>query len=238
MIVGGVCALILLSIFGSMGGFIIYLNSIEIDAENFQKEGNYTTEELLLFSDIAFPYERIRKWEEDIKVEIKNMDKLKPVDIFEVDSIINILSPLISPVKMYRVADGGNLIVHRRVDSIPIQETRISGFCYIPPLIKSRTLAINYAEVYDMVYLTMPNVCLHEFEHAIGLQHPSIQYPFYMNIAGEYTFNSLEDWEAAAYPFYISEEEKKIIRMLYSPYIKSGLTKKTFMKRMGLNEDK
>lgn len=207
--------------------------SITVDAEKFQKEGNYSREMFMLFSDIAFPYNRIRKWNEDIKVEIVNTDKLDKSSIAEVDSIIHLLSPLIYPVKIYRVTEYGNLIVHRKVDSIPIPTRNARGFCYIPPLIKTLSWNIKYAEVYDIWYSP---VIFHEILHAIGLQHPSKEYPFYMAISGGYTFKSLEEAEKLYNPLYISEEEKSVIKMLYSPYIKSGLSRKEFLKKMKLQK--
>jgi len=204
-----------------------------VDAEKFQREGNYSKETLLLFSDIAFPYNRIRKWNEDIKVEIVNADKQNKLSITEVDSIIHLLSPLIYPVKIYRVSENGNLKVHLNVDSVPISTKNAQGFCYIPPLIKTFSFNIKYAEVYNIWYSP---VIFHEFLHAIGLQHPSKQYPYYMTICGGYTFKSLEDAEVLYNHLYISEEEKTIIKMLYSPYIKSGLTKEEFLKKMKLQE--
>lgn len=209
--------IIIISIFLYL--FFLFLFSfgffISIDSKKFKEEGNYKKEELLLFSDIAFPYDRIRKWDKDIKVEIGNLNSLCQSDIIEVDSIIKILSPLIHPIKISRVSSGGNLIVYRKVDSIPIPDKhRASGFCYIPPLINSKTLNINYAEVYDIHYVNGPSVCLHEFEHAIGLRHPSRQYPFYMQIVGTdvpHVFKSIDEYEKYLdLPYHLSDEEKKL----------------------------
>ena len=211
--------------------YSISSKSITINAEEFKKEGNYSKETILLFADVAFPYNKIRKWKEDIKVEIVKTDRLNETLIFEIDSIINILSPLIYPVKIYRVPENGNLKVHRKVDSIPISTKNAQGFCYIPPIIKKLSWNIEYAEVYDIWYSP---VIFHEIIHAIGLQHPSIEYPFYMKIAGSYNFYSFEEAEKLYNPLYISEEEKIIIKMLYSPYIKSGLRKEKFIKKMKL----
>lgn len=224
--------------------FLLYAtSSITVNRENFLKGKNYSKETLLLFSDIAFPDDKIRKWNEDIKVEIANEDRKVKIpyadlrnkgSISEVDSIINILSPLIYPVKIYRVPQNGNLIVHLNVDSVPIPTKNAQGFCYIPPLIKTFSWNIKYAEVYNIWYSP---VIFHEILHAIGLQHPSKEYPFYMAIDDEYTFGSLEEEEKFHTPLYLSEEEKTIIKMLYSPYIKSGLSKKEFLKQMKLQDN-
>jgi len=205
---------------------------IELNAEEFQKERNYSKEELLLFGDVAFPYNRIRKWNDDIKVEIVRTDRLNDALISEIDSIINILSPLIYPIKMYRVPEHGNLKVHRKVDSIPITTKDARGFCYVPPLIKTLSWDIKYAEVYDIWY---SNVIFHEILHAIGLQHPSKEPPFYMRICSAYNFYSLDEVIFLLdNPLYISEEEKLIIKMLYSPHIKPGLKRQKFLQKMNL----
>ena len=50
----------------------------------------------------------------------------------------------------------------------------------------------------------------------------------------------LRDAETEAYlkePFYLSEEEKTVIRMLYSPEVRSGLHIETFVKKMKFSED-
>ncbi|MDR0231251.1 MAG: DUF2927 domain-containing protein [Dysgonamonadaceae bacterium] len=212
-------------------------SSITMNVEEFQKEGNYSKETMMLFADVAFPYDRIRKWDEDIKVEIVYTDKLNESLILEIDSIIAILSPLIHPVKIYKVPENGNLKVYRKVDSIIEsngKEIATRGFCYIPPLIKTLSWDIKYAEVSDIWYC---NCIFHEILHAIGLQHSLYPYPFYMNMSGTYIFDSYEEMEEKLYnPLYISEEEKLIIKMLYSPHIKSGLKKKKFLKLMNLND--
>jgi len=227
---------IISSVFFTIGIITYYLvfPTITVNAAEFQKKGNYSRDTLLLFVDIAFPYDRIRKWNGDIKVEIVNEDKLDKESISDVDSIIHLLSPLIQPVKIYRVAKDGNLIVRRKVDSVPNTTNDAQGFCYIPPLIKTLSWNIKYAEVYDIWYSP---VIFHEFLHAIGLQHPSKEYPFYMTIDGGHTFESLEDAEVLYNHLYISEEEKTIIKMLYSPYIKSGLRKEEFIKKMKLQDN-
>ena len=211
-------------------------SSITVNANEFQKEGNYSKEMLLLFTDVAFPYphNRIRKWTKDIKVEIVNADKLDKSLVDEVDSIINILSPLIYPLKIYKVPENGNLEVFRKVDSIPISGS-VQGFCYMPQKTSiALSWDIKYAKVYDIWY---SNFVFHEMLHAIGLQHPPEHYPFYMQISGGYTFKSLEEAEEKFYDrLYISEEEKIIIKMLYSQHIRSGLTKKEFLKQMKLAE--
>ena len=92
---------------------LLQCDFVTVDAAAFQKEKEYTKEELLLFADFAFPNDRIRKYDEDIRVVIKNKEYLNDASIHEVDSIIAILAPLVHPIKIYRVEKNGNLVVTR-----------------------------------------------------------------------------------------------------------------------------
>jgi hypothetical protein len=50
-----------------------------------------------------------------------------------------------------------------------------------------------------------------------------------------YIFRSFEESDSCTAQFYISEQEKMVIKMLYSPAIKSGLRKEEFMKQFKLS---
>jgi len=221
-------------------------SSVTVNASEFLKEGNYSKEMLLLFTDIAFDkqYNVIHKWDEDIKVEIVNADKLNETLILEIDSIINMLSPLIYPVKMYKVMENGNLKIYRQADSIPIplsDNPDVMGYCITPSPISPKILSwnIKYAEVHEIAPSNF-NIILHEVLHAIGLGHPSKEYRFFLRMAApKKIFGSFEESEKFSDNplLYMSEEEKEVIKMLYSPYIKSGLRKKEFLKKMNLNNN-
>ncbi len=217
------------------------------DAEKF-KEMKYSDLELALFCDIAFMSEdtRIRKWREDIKVEIKNIDELDRKTIAEVDSVIALLSPLIAPLKMQQVYSGGNLHVYRKIKDITPSRTK-----YLPPSVSINGMttigaraayswAIDSASIYDYRYAD-PQTLLHEFLHALGLAHPVRFYPYYVTIGRSVIPQYLRSQkETEAYlkePFYLSEEEKTVIRMLYSPEVRSGLHIETFVKKMKFSED-
>jgi len=218
------------------------------DAEKFTQKTEYTAEELELFCDVAFMSEdtRIRKWRKDIKVEIKNINQLDRKSIAEVDSVIALLAPLVAPLKMERVHSGGNLLVYRNVEEIIPSRTKsiphavtINGMTKIGGKM-AHTWAIDSASIYDGKYAD-PQTLLHEFEHAIGLAHPVRLYPYYLTIGRSVIpqyFRSLEEVQAyLKQPFYLSEQEKTVIRMLYSPEIRSGLHIETFMKKMGFSEE-
>ena len=70
----------------------------------------------------------------------------------------------------------------------------------------------------------------------IGLSHPVKQYDFNLSM-GKKNFYSID--EADDYQdnqrFFISEQEKKIIKMLYSSDIKSGVGKSFFIKKLSLD---
>lgn len=219
----------------------------EFDAEKF-RQMKYTDDELALFCDVAFMSEdtRIRKWRKDIKVEIKNISELDRKAIAEVDSVIAMLAPLIAPVKIERVYSGGNLHVYRKVKEIVPSRTK-----YLPPAVcingmtkiggrAAHTWAIDSATIYDG-YHADPQTLLHEFEHAIGLAHPVRLYPYYVTIGRSVIpqyFRSLGEVQAyLKQPFYLSEEEKTVIRMLYSPEVRSGMHIETFVKKMGFSEE-
>jgi hypothetical protein len=217
------------------------------DAEKF-KEMKYTGHELALFCDVAFMSEdtRIRKWRKDIKVEIKNIDKLDRKTIAEVDSVIALLAPLIAPLKMERVYSGGNLHVYRKVKDITPTRTKhlphsvcINGMTTIGAR-ASYSWAIDSASIYDCRHAD-PQTLLHEFQHALGLAHPVRLYPYYVTIGRsvipQYLRSQKETQAYIKQPFYLSEEEKSVIKMLYSPEVRSGLHIETFMEKMGFSEE-
>lgn len=225
--------------------FIVYNNSREeraqdIDVEAFEKIG-YTNEELMLFSDIAFrnKSERIRKWETDIKVEVKNLQGKNSESITEVDSIISILAPLIAPLKIERVKKNGNLIVYRGVTYAPVS-VKSGRVKYLNGLSRvnepSRTSwDIYYASIYHGNSNGGTQTLMHEFEHALGLDHPIKIYPFYVTIGRSVIPSGfVSDPISSEQAFYISEQEKTVIRMLYSNSIKPGLRRLVFEEKMGL----
>jgi hypothetical protein len=217
------------------------------DAEKF-KEMKYTGEELALFCDVAFMSEdtRIRKWRKDIKVEIRNINRLDRKTIAEVDSVIALLAPLVAPLKMERVNAGGNLHVYRKVkDIIPSRTKYLPHSVCINGMTKigaraSYSWAIDSAAIYDCDHAD-PQTLLHEFQHALGLTHPVRLYPYYITIGRSVIpqyFRSQKETQAyLRQPFYLSEEEKTVIKMLYSTEVRSGLQIETFVKKMGFSDE-
>jgi len=222
-------------------------NANAFDAEKFIGEG-FTMQELALFCDIAFADDgmRIRKWETDIRVEIKNIDEIDRSAIDEVDSIIALLAPLVAPLKMERVHSGGNLHVYRNVTRV--QSSKSPGE-YKPRYVNGvskinrktpYSWSITHARVYDACGAQCQTL-LHEFEHALGLDHPINLYPYYLTIGRsvipQYFSTQEEIKDFLSQPFYLSEQEKKAIKMLYSPEIKSGLAIDNFARKIGLSEE-
>lgn len=219
---------------------------------NFHVDGfksvEFTDDELGLFCDIAFMHEdiQIRKWNEDIRVEIKNITDIDKKSIEEVDSIIAILAPLIAPLKLERVDKNGNIHVYRHVKSTKSATPHsLSKPKYVNGLtqINKKTpynWNITFACIYDGPSTTAQTL-LHEFEHALGLGHPFKPYPYYLTIGRSVIpqyFKTDEEFMAFInQPFYISEQEKKVIRMLYSPEIKSGLHIDIFAQKMEFDEE-
>src|ERR1035437_5521584 len=106
----------------------------------------------------------------------------------------------------------------------------------------SESTAIIRADVYTVK--NCRSVLPHEFEHAIGLKHPTKQYPFYTAIginnyfikevnknclkypSNAILFNTWKDYDDFMLKIKhekISEQEKRAIKMLYSNDFKSGL---------------
>lgn len=217
------------------------------NANQFREIG-YTDEELSLFCDIAFMHEetRIRKWDRDIKVEIKNIADISDESIAEVDSVITILAPLIAPLKIERVRSGGNLHVYRKVPEVISSKLKsqpypicLNGMSKLNGS-TSRSWAISFACIYDGCHASSQTL-LHEFEHALGLDHPIRLYPYYVTIGRSVIpqyFRSKEDVRSfLRQPFYISEQEKKVIKMLYSSEIRAGLHIETFARKMEFTEE-
>ena len=222
-------------------------NANDFDSESFIASG-FTMDELALFCDIAFADDgiRIRKWDTDIRVEIKNIEDIDRKAIDEVDSIIAILAPLVAPLKMERVSRNGNLHVYRNVTSVKSSKPHhVPKPKYVNGIAKINSKSpyswsIRHAIVYD----GCGNQCqtlLHEFEHALGLDHPINMYPYYLTIGRsvipQYFSSQEEIQDFLSKPYYISEQEKKAIKMLYSPQIKAGLHIDKFAREMGFSDD-
>ncbi|MBF0647483.1 hypothetical protein IR083_01460 [Dysgonomonas sp. GY75] len=213
------------------------------NADKFRETG-YNEDELSLFCDVAFMFEnsRIRKWDRDIKVEIKNIGELSQQSIDEVDSVIAILAPLIAPVKMERVTNGGNLHVYRRVPEVVSnklpQSICLNGMSKVNRR-SSYSWSINFAMIYDGCHASSQTL-MHEFQHALGLDHPIKLYPYYVTIGRSVIpqfFRSQDEIRnMMKEPFYISKEEKMVIKMLYSSEIRSGLHVETFAQKMGFTD--
>ena len=197
----------------------------------------------MLFADIAFTRKsrRILKWTTGIRVEIKNIEELDREAIEEVDSIIAILSPLIAPLSMERVNSGGNLHIYRAVDTAPLS-SRPRKIVHLNGLAKINSETplswdIKYAHIYDGKHVRTQTL-MHEFEHALGLEHPFRLYEYYLTIgrsAIPQHYTAYGGWlRFHSMPYYISPQEKAAIRLLYSPAIRPGLHHDTFTRGMDL----
>lgn len=215
-------------------------NINNFDAQAFKAQG-FTVEELYLFCDVAFGHEGqlLRKWDTDIKVQIVNIDKLDRSSITDVDSAIAVFAPLIAPLKIERVYNGGNLLIYKDMPKIQSDDTggrHANGLAIVErPSIYS--WSIESARIYDC-RRSHTHTLMHELEHALGLEHPKTSYRQYLTIgrsAIPQHFNSWNEWaECMSQPFYLSEQEKTVIRMIYSPQIKSGMSKENFIHQMGI----
>ena len=207
----------------------------------------YTDQELSLFCDVAFMHEdtRVRKWTKDIRVEIKNISEISTEAIAEVDSVIAILAPLIAPLKMERVLSDGNLLVYRKVKEVKSRKIKnkpkhicINGIALLGGR-SAYSWGIDFAYIYDR-HDAEPQTLMHEFEHALGLAHPINLYPFYLTIGRsaipQYLRSQKEIQDFMSQPFYLSEQEKSVIRMLYSPEVRAGLHIETFARRMNFDD--
>lgn len=211
-----------------------------VDVELFRQTG-YTDQELALFTDIAFNRKEdcIRKWETDLRVEIDDIRGTKPWAIEEVDSAILILSPLIAPRKMYRVPKDGNVKVYRTVRKVTITDMDAIRPAALKGLTRKNKMtesscAITSAELYVRQGAGSQTL-LHEFMHVLGIEHPTFAHPYYVTIGRSVIPNHLYPEGGKPYihqRFYISEQEKTAIRMLYSPAIRSGLTRQNFEKQV------
>jgi hypothetical protein len=217
------------------------------------KSRRYSKNDIIFFSDIAFrECTELRKWNTNIMVEI---DKTCPIDfvsINDLDSIIKIFAPLIAPIKITRVEKNGNLIIHMNVQKTPAGYG--IGYTLVNDL--SKSTAIISADVYTVKYCR--SVLPHEFEHAIGLSHPTQRYPFYNTIGindfevkeldknkvfppNSIVFETWKDYDNFMKKINkekISEQEKIAIKMLYSSDFKSGLKRKTFQTKMGMQDER
>ena len=217
------------------------------NADSFNSK-NYSKESLAFFSDIAFREgDRIRKWECDIRIELDSNSLKDSNCVVLTDKVISILIPLIKPLKIFKVQENGNLIIHANVDKTPIDK----GIGYTD---------VNHFNLFSEsiynadVYTTKNNLSVlpHEICHAIGLTHPENRYPFY-NIMGTNSFiikefyddpskinpskydlvlNTYDDFVTFQRENIIPLEEREVIKMLYSEDIKVGLKKNYFLKKI------
>jgi hypothetical protein len=226
------------------------------DKKHFSSK-KYSQQDILLFSDIAFrEADKLRKWNQDIEVEIDTTCAIDKNCVTEVDNVIKVLAPLIVPVKIHRVSKNGNLIVHMNCKNTPVGH----GIGYT--LVNNLNLLsepINHADVYTIKYCL--SILPHEMCHAIGLSHPTNRYQFYnimgvnnfcvkeMNNNSKKTFpdkfalvfdtwEDMDSFEEYQKKLVIPLEERRIIKMLYSSDFKSGLKKSIFKKEMGLTDVK
>lgn len=217
------------------------------DADSFNSK-NYSEECVAFFSDITFREgNKIRKWKSDIRVELDSVSLKDSNCVVLTDQIISILTPLIKPLKICRVQENGNLIIHANVDNTPINKgigyTDVNHFNLLSESIHKAN-----------VYITKKNLSVlpHEMCHAIGLTHPENMYPFY-NIMGvnspiikelfndsseikpskyDLFFDTFDDLAAFQKENIIPPQEREVIKMLYSDDIKVGLKKKYFLKKV------
>lgn len=217
----------------------------------------YSQQDILLFTDIAFREAgKLRKWNQDIKVEIDTTCAIDENCIIEVDNVIKALAPLIAPVKIQRVSKNGNLIIHINCQNTPVGHG--IGYTLVNDL-SMFSEPINHADVYTIKFHL--SILPHEMCHAIGLSHPENRYQFY-NIMGINDFYIKEtnknikkispdrfalvfgSWkEMDSFNDYqrklvIPLEERRVIKMLYSNDFTSGLKKSIFKKEMGLTNTK
>lgn len=214
------------------------------DSNKFMTSVEYTKDELSLFCDIAFTDEEVcvRKWKKDIKVEIINIAELDKYSIAEVDSVIAILAPLIEPIKIKRVEKDGNLHVHRKVQQVTPSKPEKNCLNGLARINKKTPYSweISYACIYDGCEASSQTL-MHEFQHALGLSHPIKLYSYYLTIGRsvipQYFRSKEEIQNFLDQPFYLSEQEKTVIKMLYSPEIPAGLHINLFADRMGFNKE-
>jgi hypothetical protein len=206
------------------------------DSKSFKNATNCTTDDLNLLVDIGNcnllrrhrNANRFIKWESDIKVEITDIERLSENEISDVDSIIKLMTPLIAPVKIYRVEKNGNFRIHLRLEKLPYKDAMGCAFINI----YWGNYKIQSADVYESKWVKTNTTFIHEFLHGLGLSHPRKTYPFNLTM-GTQDFSSIEESEKYAEQKHpLSEQEKQVLKMLYSPMIKSGLKIECFKEKI------
>lgn len=215
---------ILITIISTIIILILDSKKQEFDVNKFIARG-YSQEEIELFIDIAFVEGEIEKWDTDIYVQIKGEKGRAGADI---DPVIKLLSPLVSPLKMEIVKEHGNVIIYRGVKS-----------CLVPRAIAFSNTTIISPRISKAWIFESNNVSsialTHELEHILGLSHPRKGHPYALNIKGNESPSSIPAYYYTD-TYYLSNQEKKVIKMLYSSEIKNGLKRSSFMKDMGIQD--
>ena len=227
------------------------------DLEIFKTK--YTKEEIEIFNDIAFNNDynfrwggRICKWETDLRVQVIGKSDHLP----KIEEIIDVLNPLIAPLKIILVEDNANVIVRRGLLEHPRAIGNILG--YAQPYINWWDGVIYKWEIIEMDWASRTTL-MHEFEHVLGLSHPRKNNSLHFVMVGPdsnvsyhvgepppnpepghvyfESYEAITDFNTRPVNEMLSKKEKNIIRMLYSPEIKQGLTRREFMKAMGIKDD-
>lgn len=212
------------------------------------KAKNYSNESIDLFTDIAFREgDKIRKWENNIYVELDSTSLKDTNCITLTDQVISVLTPLIKPIKICRVKTNGNIVIHANVENIP--EGNYLGYTATNHF-NLFSESIRKVDIYTLK--NELHVLPHEMCHAIGLRHPTHKYPFY-NIMGtnnyiikemynnpslikptkyDLVFDTFADRDRYIKQNIIPLQEREVIKMLYSEDIKVGLKKKYFLSKI------
>lgn len=178
---------------------------------------SYSQEGIRMFSSAGFSKDYcLRRWEDDIRIFVEGAGPADSLYLKYIDDIIDIISPVIHPVRISRVSDNPNLHIYLKANPSLVNDGS-SGYA----LINRGFSAITYAEIYiekKNIHTIQREICV-----ALGMNNTAFNSP-------ELKRNIKSRSEAGEE--IISPIEIEIMKMIYSEDFKTGLRKRHFMRLM------
>jgi len=195
---------------------------------DFSKIQNINNKEAVAyFTEVGFNKRKsLNKWKSDMMVSIiGNYDKY---DLKSIDDFAEVFNELSNPVKMKRIAKGGNINIYFGEDN-KSNPKGYTGLTWIRgPLFSNEITTAKIMIATNLTTNTKRKIIHHELLHAIGLHDSKKPFGSY-NILGITMFKSIDDYEKQNQEIQSSKLDKWAIEILYDKNVEVGLKKDKFI---------